>query len=79
MTCTCGHIAIGMILTDAKNWNPDCLDHGIHSTWWSDPEQVAARAQQNRRTMDLQARARAARSCTDHHGSDCPNCQAQFR
>lgn len=75
MTCTCGQIHVGMTVTDQRNWNPDCDEHGTMSEWWQSKEtqdQIAERAERSR---VAQARARAARLCNDHSGVDCPNCQ----
>lgn len=61
MTCACGRISVGMTLTDARNLNPGCEEHGIHSEWYKSPEQVARRRAQNDRLRDLQRQAREAR------------------
>jgi len=59
--CTCGRIAIGMEVTELRNWNPDCVEHGTTSEWWNSPEQREKRDQQNARLVELQLRAREAR------------------
>ncbi len=61
MACTCGRIAIGMTITENRNWNPDCSEHGTDSAWWSSSEQIAKREAQNQRSRDLQTRAAEAR------------------
>ena len=61
MTCTCGRIRIGMEVTEHRNWQPDCLEHGVDSEWWSSPEQVAKREAQNERLRTLREAAREAR------------------
>lgn len=60
--CTCGRIRVGNNLTEARNWNPDCEEHGRDSDWWNSPEQVAARERQSERLRDLQEQARRARA-----------------
>lgn len=62
MTCKCGRIRVGMQLTEHRNWNPDCPDHGTESDWWKSPEQKAKREADNARLRDLQRRARGARN-----------------
>lgn len=59
--CTCGRIAVGMTVTNARNWHPDCVEHGTASAWWNSEEQRAARAATRERLIDLQRRAREAR------------------
>jgi len=59
--CTCGRIAVGMTVTEHRNWHPDCPEHGTDSTWWNSPEQQQARAERRERLIELQARAREAR------------------
>lgn len=60
-TCTCGRIKIGGETTEARNWSPDCEEHGLDSEWWSSPEQKARREEQTTRLRDLQKQAREAR------------------
>lgn len=45
--CTCGRIAVGMTVTETRNWNPE--------------EQQAVRAARRERLTDLWRRAREAR------------------
>lgn len=78
MNCTCGRIKVGSTVTESRNWNPDCTEHGTSSVWYNSPEQVERRKNQNKRLRELQIRARLARSCPDHEGSHCPVCQAIF-
>ncbi len=59
--CLCGRIKIGSTVTENRNWNPDCPEHGTESEWWRSPEQVEKRRQQNERLRDLQRQAREAR------------------
>ncbi|MFE6500733.1 hypothetical protein [Kitasatospora sp. NPDC057738] len=59
--CTCGRIAIGLEVTDHREWHRDCRQHGVYSTWWNSPEQQAARETRRQSSIDLQARARDAR------------------
>lgn len=60
-TCCCGRIAIGMTVTDQRNWNPDCVEHGVESAWWKSPEQVAKREKRIERTRGLQQQTREVR------------------
>jgi hypothetical protein len=60
--CTCGRIAIGLEVTEHRNWNPDCPKHGTGSEWWNSEEQRAKRAARAERLAELQARARKARA-----------------
>ena len=50
-----------MKLTDSRNWNPDCVTHGVGTDWYTDPKRVARRKVDRDRTIDLQRRAREAR------------------
>jgi hypothetical protein len=59
--CTCGHIAIGMEVTDIRNWHPDCPEHGLKSAWYKSPEQVTRRAEENARLREMYAKVHAAR------------------
>lgn len=59
--CTCARIAVGMTVTDTRNWNPDCAEHGTASAWWNSEEQRTARASRREHLIDLQRRAREAR------------------
>ncbi|GHD70084.1 hypothetical protein GCM10010317_076620 [Streptomyces mirabilis] len=59
--CTCGRIAVGMTVTDTRNWHPDCAEHGTASVWWNSKEQQAARAARREQLIGLQRRAREAR------------------
>lgn len=59
--CTCGRIAIGLEVTEHREWNPACPVHGTSSEWWNSEEQRAERAARAERTAELQARAREAR------------------
>lgn len=34
--CVCGRIRVGMKVTENRNWNPDCPEHGIGSEWYVD-------------------------------------------
>lgn len=61
MTCTCGRIMLGSEDSGARNWNPDCPEHGVGTDWYNDPERVLKRAQDSARLIELQLRARDAR------------------
>ena len=67
-TCSCAHVKVGMTVTESRNWNPDCPEHGTQSDWYLSPEQVAKRREQNERLVDLQRRARAARRAAKNGG-----------
>ena len=75
--CRCARLCVGMEVTEHRNWNPDCPEHGTESAWWRSPEQVEARRQQNERLRDLQRQARerrreAAASRAAEHAPDGP-------
>lgn len=57
-TCTCARLSVG----DSRNWNPDCVEHGLGSEWWNSQKEVARRNAQTARLRDLQRRAREARA-----------------
>ena len=59
--CSCGRITIGMTVTESRNWNPDCVEHGTDSAWYNSDTQRAARDAQNTRVIELQRQAREAR------------------
>ena len=60
-TCTCGRIAVGMTITETRNWNPDCPDHGKASTWWNSEEQVRLREQRRQNLIALWSKVKEAR------------------
>jgi len=62
MSCTCGRLKIGSKVTESRNWNPDCDEHGTTTEWYKSPEQRTKREQMRSRTIDLQRRAREARA-----------------
>lgn len=59
--CTCRRIKVGSEVTEHRNWNHLCSEHGLESEWWKSAEQRAKREEQNQRLRDLQAQAREAR------------------
>ena len=59
--CRCGVLMVGAEPTAARNWNPDCLEHGTESAWWNSDEQKVRRAAQSERLRALQVQARDAR------------------
>jgi hypothetical protein len=59
VTCQCSRLAVGRELTEHRNWNPDCPEHGVGSDWYESDEQVAARRRQNELLRDLYARRKA--------------------
>ena len=59
--CRCGRIKVGSEVTEHRNWNPDCPEHGTESKWWNSPDQVRLRDERNTRLRLLQEQAREAR------------------
>jgi hypothetical protein len=59
--CICARIKVGGVPTTARNWNPDCPEHGVGTDWYESDEQQLRRAEQDRNLRDLQRRAREAR------------------
>ena len=49
------------MITESRNWNPDCEEHGVDSEWWQSPEQVAKREDASRRLRELYAKRDQAR------------------
>lgn len=60
--CTCGRLAVGMTVTQARVWHRDCPEHGVDSVWWNSEEQRTEREARRQRMIELQERARRARS-----------------
>ena len=61
MRCSCSRIRIGRQLTEHRDWNPDCPEHGLGSDWYQSDEQIAKRRVRSERLRSLQAQARKAR------------------
>lgn len=61
MSCECGNIAIGLTVTETRNWHPECPEHGIESEWWNSEAQFQERMVRRSELIKLQARAREAR------------------
>jgi len=59
--CTCSHIKLGSEVTEARNWNPDCVEHGTGSAWWHSEAEVAKRQTQGTRVRVLSTLARLSR------------------
>lgn len=59
--CTCGRIRIGREVTEDRNWDPDCVLHGLRSAWWHSPENAARRKRANRKLRAMQRLARIKR------------------
>jgi hypothetical protein len=59
--CTCGRIRLGSEITEHRNWNPDCSEHGVYSEWYNSTEQQAKRQEDNAQLRELQAKAREMR------------------
>jgi hypothetical protein len=58
----CPRIKVGSELTDSRNWNPECEEHGVDSEWWNSPEQQVMRDQLVERIRMLQAKAKEGRA-----------------
>lgn len=65
--CFCGSIAVGLQITESRNWNPACPEHGIYSEWWNSDEQVHQRFVRRQESLELQRRARIARTQRNDH------------
>lgn len=61
MTCSCSVVKVGGRPTSSRNWNPDCVEHGLGSTWYNSDEQKAKRLAADQYLRDLQRRAAEAR------------------
>jgi len=59
--CTCGRIKLGSEVTEARNWNPDCPEHGTDSAWYRSDAQVVQRQLQRTRLRVIQTIARLRR------------------
>lgn len=59
--CICGHIKIGSEVTEHRNLDLNCPEHGTESAWWKSPEQKAKRKADNARLRDLQRQATEAK------------------
>lgn len=59
--CSCAYIRVGSERTTSRNWNPECVEHGLDSTWYNSDEQKKKRSEQSSRLRDLQAKARELR------------------
>ena len=58
--CTCGRIAVGMQVTENRNWHDDCPAHGVGTEWYK-AEGKAYFTEQSRKAVEAQQRARKAR------------------
>ena len=52
-TCTCSYIKVGTTVSDNKNLNPECPEHGYNSVWFNSPEQVKKREARSQRLREL--------------------------
>lgn len=59
--CTCPRIKLGSEFTEARNWSPDCIEHGTDSAWWNSEPEVAKRELQGTRLRVLDTLARLRR------------------
>jgi len=55
--CGCGRVFLGGMPTGSRNWDAHCPVHGIESTWYNSPEQIAKRQDDQDRLRELQLRA----------------------
>lgn len=62
MKCSCPHLVIGTQVLKEKNWNPDCSEHGVKSSWYNSDEQIKLRQAQREKTTALQKLARLRRN-----------------
>lgn len=60
--CRCYTLKVGGKPTAAREWNPDCPEHGVMSAWWNSDEQVAKREADSIRLRDLQLEAARRRA-----------------
>ena len=60
-TCTCSHIKVGTTVTNTKNLNPECPEHGYDSLWFNSTEQVKKREERSQRLRELYDARRKAR------------------
>lgn len=60
--CACPHIKLGSEFTEARNWSPDCIEHGTDSAWWNSEPEVAKRQLQATRLRVLGVLAQLRRS-----------------
>jgi hypothetical protein len=54
--CTCARIHVGMTVTGARDWSPDCLVHGLDTAWWEHTGRPRQQVQ-NQRLIVLQGLA----------------------
>jgi hypothetical protein len=59
--CTCSRIKIGTTVSDNKNLNLECPEHGYNSSCYNSPEQVKKREERSQRLRELYDTARKAR------------------
>lgn len=59
--CGCPNIVLGTKITEQRNWNPDCEEHGWESEWYKSDMQQQKLKQQRIRTTALQRIARERR------------------
>lgn len=67
-TCICGRIAVGMTVTDSRNWNPSCPEHGLKSPWYNSEEQIDIRNLKQENRQLLQRVAMLTRHDHAHRG-----------
>jgi hypothetical protein len=58
--CTCHHIALGLAVTEARDWNRACPEHGTHSAWYRDGGKAYFEARRAY-SIEIQRLAREAR------------------
>lgn len=65
--CACGLVGVGLIVAEVRNWDPACPEHGVDSEWWKSDEQVHQRFVRRQESLELQRRARIARTQRNDH------------
>lgn len=66
--CTCGRLAVGLTVTEARNWNPNCPDHGVKSPWYNSEEQIDIRNLRQENSQLWQRLATVTRHDHAHRG-----------
>ena len=61
-SCKCSQIALGNIITEQRNWNPDCGVHGLESEWYRSDEQKARRNAEREELIRLYDLVKARRA-----------------
>lgn len=51
--CGCPNIVLGTEITEQRNWNPECEEHGTDSTWYNSEAETRKRLLQNERLRGM--------------------------